>query len=127
MGTDNDSREIAQHTDGGQEQDGTGRSPLQRECREKKEKEEEKPADGSPKVAVATGPRPGQASRNRLRELRFDRMLSKAEVARRAGVSALTIDRIERGFSCRMDTKRKILEALGLTAQDRVMVFGEDE
>ena len=54
-------------------------------------------------------------------------MMSKAELARRAGVSALTIDRIERGLSCRMDTKRKILEALGLKPQDRVTVFGEDD
>ncbi len=47
--------------------------------------------------------------------------------APKEGVSTLTIDRIERGLSCRMDTKRKILEALGLTPQDRVMVFGEDD
>jgi predicted transcriptional regulator len=54
-------------------------------------------------------------------------MMSKAELARRAGVSTLTIDRVERGLSCRMDTKRKILEALGLKPQDRVMVFGDDD
>jgi predicted transcriptional regulator len=41
-------------------------------------------------------------------------MMSKAELARRAGVSPLTIDRVEAGCPCRMDTKRKILEALGL-------------
>jgi DNA-binding XRE family transcriptional regulator len=72
----------------------------------------------------------GKAARTRrsnFRQLRLDRMMSKAELARRAGVSTLTIDRIERGLSCRMDTKRKILEALGLKPQDRVMVFGEDE
>ena len=87
---------------------------------------EEKPRDGSPRGSE----RPlkaVRAAKNNLRQLRLDRMLSKAELARRAGLSTLTIDRIERGLSCRMDTKRKILEALGLTPQDRVMVFGEDD
>jgi DNA-binding XRE family transcriptional regulator len=65
--------------------------------------------------------------KNNLRKLRLERMMSKAELARRAGVSTLTIDRVERGLSCRMDTKRKILEALGLQPSDRVSVFGEDE
>lgn len=53
--------------------------------------------------------------------------MSKAELARRANVSVLTIDRVEKGHGCRMDTKRKILEALGLTLADRVRVFGDDE
>ena len=91
---------------------------------------EEKPGDGSLKANGAPSPPTrggGKPRRNNLRQLRLDRMMSKAELARRAGVSTLTIDRIERGLSCRMDTKRKILEALGLTPQDRVMVFGEDE
>jgi DNA-binding XRE family transcriptional regulator len=65
--------------------------------------------------------------KNNVRKLRMERMMSKAELARRAGVSTLTIDRVERGMSCRMDTKRKILEALGLKPQDRVMVFGDTE
>jgi len=60
---------------------------------------------------------------NRLRRLRTERMMSKAELARRAGLSALTIDRIERGMACRMDTKRKILEALGLSPHERTQVF----
>jgi len=54
-------------------------------------------------------------------------MMSKAELARRAGISVLTIDRVEKGLGCRMDTKRKILEALGLDLSDRVRVFGEEE
>jgi DNA-binding XRE family transcriptional regulator len=65
--------------------------------------------------------------KNNLRKLRLEKMMSKAELARRAGVSTLTVDRVERGLSCRMDTKRKILEALGLKPSDRVTVFGEDE
>jgi len=51
---------------------------------------------------------------NNVKKLRQRSMMSKAELARRAGVSPLTIDRVEAGCPCRMDTKRKILEALGL-------------
>jgi DNA-binding XRE family transcriptional regulator len=65
--------------------------------------------------------------KNNVRKLRMERMLSKAELARRAGLSTLTLDRVERGMPCRMDTKRKILEALGLGPQDRVKVFGDSE
>src|SRR5262245_53575545 len=65
--------------------------------------------------------------KNNVRKLRMERMMSKAELARRAGLSTLTVDRVERGMSCRMDTKRKILEALGLKPQDRVVVFGDSE
>lgn len=68
-----------------------------------------------------------QTKPTHLRKIRIERMISKAELARRANLSVLTIDRIERGFGCRMDTKRKILEALGLTLADRIHVFGEDE
>ncbi len=78
---------------------------------------------------VGAAARAAQAKKvkNNVRKLRMERMMSKAELARRAGVSTLTIDRVERGMSCRMDTKRKILEALGLKPQDRVMVFGDAE
>jgi DNA-binding XRE family transcriptional regulator len=64
---------------------------------------------------------------NGVREARIERMMSKAELARRAGLSVLTIDRVEKGLESRMDTKRKILEALGLSLNDRVRVFGEEE
>lgn len=65
--------------------------------------------------------------KNRLRETRIEKMMSKAELARRANLSVLTIDRVEKGLGCRMDTKRKILEALGMSLADRVRVFGEEE
>jgi len=68
------------------------------------------------------GPHP-----NNVRRIRIERMMSKAELARRANLSVLTIDRVEKGFGCRMDTKRKILEALDLSLADRVRVFGEEE
>jgi DNA-binding XRE family transcriptional regulator len=64
--------------------------------------------------------------KNSLREIRIERMMSKAELARKAGLSVLTVARIEKGYGCRMDTKRKILKALGLKLSDRRQVF-EDE
>jgi DNA-binding XRE family transcriptional regulator len=51
--------------------------------------------------------------------------MSKAELARKAGVSALTIDRIENGSDCRLDTKRKIILALGKKLQEKEEVFPE--
>lgn len=64
---------------------------------------------------------------NSLKKFREAQCLSQAELARRANLSALTIARIEKGFGCRMSTKRKILEALGLSLADRIKVFGEEE
>lgn len=61
--------------------------------------------------------------RNNVRRLREDRLLSKAELARRAGVSPLTIDRVESGKPCRMDTKRKIILALGMSIEEKDKVF----
>ena len=49
--------------------------------------------------------------------------MSKAELARKAGLSTLTIDRVEAGRPCRLDTKRKILLALGLRITDKHQVF----
>ena len=53
-------------------------------------------------------------------------LMSKSELARKAGLSPLTIDRIEKGYPCRVDTKRKILHALGLRISDREKVFSTD-
>jgi DNA-binding XRE family transcriptional regulator len=64
--------------------------------------------------------RPG----NNLRRIREDQLLTKAELARKAGVSALTVTRVERGAECRVDTKRKIILALGLQPSDKHRVFG---
>jgi DNA-binding XRE family transcriptional regulator len=63
---------------------------------------------------------------NNVQRFREALMLSKAELARRAGLSTLTIDRIESGRPCRLDTKRRILMALGLRVADRDKVFGAD-
>ncbi len=62
-------------------------------------------------------------SLNNVREIREGRLMSKTELVRLAGVSAVTIDRIERGEPCRVETMRKIILALGFTLEDREKVF----
>ncbi len=62
---------------------------------------------------------------NNVQRLREDQLLTKAELARKAGVSPLTVARIEAGQECRVDTKRKIILALGLSPTDKDRVFGE--
>ena len=64
---------------------------------------------------------------SKLKKIRKDRLLSKLELARQAGVSAVTIDRIERGYKCRVSTKRKILKALGIAVNEREIVFEDEE
>ena len=61
--------------------------------------------------------------RNNVRKMREAKMLSKTELARLAGISPLTLDRIEKGKECRLATKRKILLALGLTIEQKHTVF----
>ena len=61
---------------------------------------------------------------NNVQRFREGLMMSKAELARKAGLSTLTIDRVENGRPCRLDTKRKILVALGLKVTDKDKVFG---
>jgi DNA-binding XRE family transcriptional regulator len=65
--------------------------------------------------------------RNNVRKIREALMMSKAELARKAGLSTLTVDRVEAGKACRLDTKRKILHALGLKVSDRETVFKPSE
>ena len=60
---------------------------------------------------------------NNVQRFREALLMSKAELARRAGLSTLTIDRIESGRPCRLDTKRRILMALGMRVVDRDKVF----
>ena len=52
-------------------------------------------------------------------------MMSKTELARKANISPITITRIENGMPCRLETKRKIILALGLKISDKNNVFGE--
>ncbi|MBN2124567.1 MAG: helix-turn-helix domain-containing protein [Deltaproteobacteria bacterium] len=63
---------------------------------------------------------------NIVNKIRENLLMSKAELARKAGVSPLTIDRIEKGKNCRMETKRKIILALGYKLGDKDKIFPED-
>ncbi len=60
---------------------------------------------------------------NGVKKMREAMMLSKTELARLAGISPLTLNRIEQGKDCRMATKRKILLALGLTIEQQQTLF----
>jgi len=60
---------------------------------------------------------------NKVKSMREAKMLSKSELARLAGISPLTLDRIEKGKDCRLATKRKILLALGLTIEQKHTLF----
>jgi len=64
---------------------------------------------------------------NSLKRYREEVLISKAELARKAGVSVLTIDRIEKGKSCRLETKRKIILALGLKLSEKDRIFGNED
>ena len=64
---------------------------------------------------------------NTVKKIREELLLSKAELARKASVSPLTIDRIEKGKDCRMETKRKIILALGYKLSDKDKIFFNEE
>jgi len=65
----------------------------------------------------------GRRQKNNVRKIRESKMMSKAELARKTGLSVQTIDRVEKGYFCRLDTKRKILVALELDLEDRDGIF----
>ena len=60
---------------------------------------------------------------NTVRIMREKRLMSKAELARSAGISPLTVDKIEKGMSCRIEIKRKIILAFGYDLSDKGLVF----
>jgi DNA-binding XRE family transcriptional regulator len=60
---------------------------------------------------------------NRVRELRENKLMTQAQLARKAKVALRTIHSVEKGMNCRMDTKRKILLALGMRFEDKDQVF----
>jgi len=62
---------------------------------------------------------------NNLKEIRAKALMSKSELARKAGVSVLTITRIEKGMECRMDTKRKVIQALGYNISEKDKIFSD--
>ena len=65
-------------------------------------------------------------AQNAVQKVREGLLMSKAELARKAGVSPLTIDRVEKGKDCRMETKRKIILALGYNLSDKSRLYPED-
>ena len=64
-------------------------------------------------------------TKNSLKKIRESLMMSKSELARKANVTSITIARIEKGFSCRVETKRKIIKAFGYKLSDRAKIFPE--
>ena len=85
---------------------------------------EETKTEGTPeKGKIKSGNENAKVEPNNVRKVREGLLLSKAELARRAKISVLTIDRVEKGMTCRMDTKRKIILSLGLKLSDRDKVF----
>jgi len=63
--------------------------------------------------------------KNSLKKIRESLMMSKAELAREANVSPITISRIEEGMPCRMETKRKIILAMGFNLSDKDKIFSD--
>jgi ribosome-binding protein aMBF1 (putative translation factor) len=116
-------REVV--VDNGQDEASPSSTPSRSEAGEAA-KSEPRPAAKSKRASGEGKAAKGPVQPNNVRKLRQAAMMSKAELARRAGVSPLTIDRVEAGCPCRMDTKRKILEALGLSPSAREQVFGPD-
>ncbi len=45
-----------------------------------------------------------RVQRNRVRELRENRLMTQAQLARREKVALRTIHSVEKGMNCRMDT-----------------------
>lgn len=60
---------------------------------------------------------------NLVRAIRERHLMTQAELARKAQVALRTIYSIEKGNSCHMNTKRKILCALDFDFSYRYLVF----
>ena len=61
--------------------------------------------------------------KNNLKRFREEVMMSKAELARKAKISPITIARIENGMPCRLETMRKIIRGLGKKLSDKDEIF----
>jgi len=85
---------------------------------------------GIEKIALPEGveDRMGQEKKeNSLKKYREQLFISKSELARKAGISAATIDRIEKGKDCHLATKKKIILALGLELSEAEKIFGDEK
>ena len=60
---------------------------------------------------------------NPIRKLREELLMTREELAERAGVSLRTVWSVENGRSCRVPTKRRILHALGVAKRRHREVF----
>ncbi|MBW2196199.1 MAG: XRE family transcriptional regulator [Deltaproteobacteria bacterium] len=65
--------------------------------------------------------------KNSLKQLRESLLIRKAELTRKAQISPFTVSRIEKGLPCHMETKQKIIPALGLEVSDKDRVFFESD
>ena len=63
---------------------------------------------------------------NAVKKTREERLMSRAELARKAGISPQTLHRVERGKTCRLETKRKILFALGYDLSEKEKIYQEE-
>ena len=75
---------------------------------------------------MADNPQSKYERMNSLKRYREQIMMRKAELARKAEISVLTIDSIEKGRRCRLETIRKILLGLGLTLSEKDKMFGNE-
>lgn len=69
----------------------------------------------------------GALEHNAIQKTRERLLMSKAELARKAGISSLTIGRVEKGLTCRIETKRKIILAFGYALSEKNLVFTNDQ
>jgi DNA-binding XRE family transcriptional regulator len=63
---------------------------------------------------------------NTLKSYRQQVLISRTELARKAGLSRQTIERIEKGKDCHQETKRKIILALDLRCSEKHKIFGNE-
>lgn len=69
---------------------------------------------------------PSPPKPNKLRAARLQRNMTRSELARKSGVCLRTVWSIEnRHTPCRMGTQRKLLRALRIPFEDRLIVFPE--
>jgi len=63
--------------------------------------------------------------RNRLKQVRESMLMGIIELSRKANLSHSTVYRVENGKDGHIETKKKILRALGINDEDYEKVFPE--
>jgi DNA-binding XRE family transcriptional regulator len=64
---------------------------------------------------------------NSLKSYREEVLISRTELARKAGLSVQTIEHIEKGEGCRLETRRKIILALDLELSEKDKIFENED